>query len=345
MQSPSERTLVESVKHAEGKFGGFCFGGETPEGVKVHDPLPAGTAFPNGAKAALLLTFDVEGNYGNGTGEMAREIANYERICAHLKASGVPATFNIVGKMVEEQGPQFVEWMVEADSEVASHGYVHEMNQRYGGSNVYAGHYGPEENLEQVRDGTEAINRVVPDAARGIRLPYGHFNEYSYEAIEKAGLKWSSHLGIDDWIIQGQGFGSAPFQISLGKKRYPIVEIPLDSQTYDWPIWVANEASNGTFVQAVRNYCEARDLPFDRTPDSGVAIWKSRMRETIEAQGVFAFLCHPINLTEDGPCWGDPVDEFLMPVIDHLAERQDAGDAWVCTCGQMADFYLQTMQR
>ena len=66
-----ERSLVEREKHSGGRFGGFCFGGQSPDGVKVVAPLPAGTVFPNGARAALLLTFDVEGTYGNGTGDMA----------------------------------------------------------------------------------------------------------------------------------------------------------------------------------------------------------------------------------------------------------------------------------
>ena len=127
---PKQRALVEDVKHRQGRYGGFCFGGQQPDGVVVRRPLSAGTLFPNGAKAALLLTFDVEGTYGNGTGDMQREIDNYARICDALARNNVPATFNVVGLMAEEQGPGFVEWMWAAGCEVASHGYVHEMDQR-----------------------------------------------------------------------------------------------------------------------------------------------------------------------------------------------------------------------
>ena len=146
----AQRSLVESLKHAEGRYGGFCFGGQTPDGVTTVAPLPPGTVFPNGATAALLLTFDVEGTYSNGTGDMALEVANYERICAKLKAAGIVATFNIVGQMAEEQGPAFVRWILDAGCEVAAHGYVHDMNRRYDAAKAYAGHYGPSENTAQV---------------------------------------------------------------------------------------------------------------------------------------------------------------------------------------------------
>ena len=63
-----KHSLVGNIKHASGKYGGFSFGGCQPDGVKVHNPMGKGIEFPNGAKSALLLTFDVEGNYGNGTG-------------------------------------------------------------------------------------------------------------------------------------------------------------------------------------------------------------------------------------------------------------------------------------
>ncbi len=339
-----ERSLTEQTKHAEGKYGGFSFGGQYPDGVVVHNPLPAGTVFPNGAKAALLLTFDVEGNYGNGIGDIELEIANYKRLCERLIENKIVATFNIVGKMAEEHGPKFIEWMFEAGCEAASHGYVHDMNKRYGGDKVYAGHYGPKENIEQIRDGIEAINKIRPNCVRGLRLPYGHFNEYTYDAMEQFGVTWSSNVGIDDFIVPGQGFGGAPFQMQLGDKLYPIVEIPLDSQTYDWAIWMADEDANGEFVKAVRSYCSLKNVPFDRTPKGAVAVWQRRMLDGIENQTVFTLLCHPINLTVKSNLWSDPIEEFAFPIIDQLGQFQRSGEAWVCTCTQLAEFYRQKMK-
>ena len=69
------------------------------------------------------------------------------------------------------------------------------------------------------------------------------------------------------------------------------------------------------------------------------------MEDTIEARSVFTLLCHPINLAVDSPNWGDPVDEFMLPVIDDLGALHHSGRAWVCTCSQMADFYWETVKR
>ncbi|MBN1672711.1 MAG: polysaccharide deacetylase family protein [Kiritimatiellae bacterium] len=333
------RRLTEATKHREGRYGGFSFGGQAPDGVVVHKPLPAGTVFPNGARAALLLTFDVEGNYGNGAGDIRVELANYRRICERLADNGVPATFNIVGQMAEEHGPEFVEWMLAAGCEIASHGYVHDMNKRHGGDRVYAGHYGRREIEAQIRDGVAALNAIRAGAVRGIRLPYGHFNEYAYAAMAALGLRWASNVGIDDFIVPGQGFGPAPFQMQLGDTRYPLVEIPLDSQTYDWSVWMAGERQNREFVEAVRAYCDARCIAFERTPTGAVGVWYRRMLDAVENETVFTLLCHPTNLAVRSVKWGDPVEEFLFPVIDRLGALHRGREAWVCTCAQMAELY------
>jgi len=337
------RSLVEDVKHAAGAYGGFCFGGQQPDGVEVQKPLPPGTRFPNGARTALLLTFDVEGIYGNGIGDGDREIENYERLCGKLSDRGIAATFNVVGQMAVEKDGRFLRWMLEAGCEVASHGYVHDMNKRYGGDRVYAGHYGPKENGEQVRDGLAALNGILKGhgagPVSGMRFPYGHFNEYTYEAVEEAGLSWTSNVGMDDFITPGMGYGNAPFTMKLGSRVFNVVEIPLDSQTYDWSIWVADERENESFVQAVRRYCTAKDIPFERTPRGAVRVWKQRMLDAVEGGGIFTLLCHPINLTLTSDRWGDPLEEFLFPVIELLAGFRDDGRAWICTCGQLAAFY------
>ncbi len=290
-----------------------------------------------------MLTFDVEGDYGNGIGDVELEISNYSRICARLADKQIPATFNVLGQMAQEKGPGFVQRMIDAGCEVSTHGYVHDLNKRHAGEKVYAGHYGLAENLQQIRDGVEAINKIKPGIVRGVRIPYGHFNEYTYEAIQKLGLAWASHVGIDDYLTPGQGFGGAPFQMKLGEKAFPIVEIPMDTQTYDWPIWIANEQANAPFVEAVRRYCELEELPFERTPAGGVAIWRRRMSQAVEHRRVFTLLCHPTNLAVRSARWTDPLAEFLFPVIDELAELQRRGRAWICTCSQLADYYWQIL--
>ncbi len=338
-----ERRLVEGTKHAQGRYGGFSFGGQTPDGVVVHAPLPKGTVFPNGAAASILLTFDVEGTYGNAVGDMETEIRNYASICQALKANGVAATFNVVGKMAEDHGSKFLGPMLEAGCEIASHGYVHDLDKQYGGELRYAGHFGPRENRRQVEEGIRALEKAASRFARyrvqGIRLPYGHFNEHTYEAIAAAGLAWASNVGSDDFLVPGQGFGSQPFQFGLGDSKYPIVEIPLDSQTYDWSIWKADPVANAEFIRAVQAYCASRGLSWERSPRLGFQLWKRRIEETVASRGVFTLLCHPINLAGPGQDGSDPLAEFLLPVIGLLGKLARQKRIWSCTCAQMAEFY------
>ncbi len=76
--------------------------------------------------------------------------------------------------MIEERGPGFVQRMLDGGSEIAPHGYVHDLNKRHGGDKVYAGHYGPAENEMQINDGIQAVEKNFPGKVQGYRLPYGH---------------------------------------------------------------------------------------------------------------------------------------------------------------------------
>jgi len=332
----SRKDLTADALPRNARFGGSSFFGMDPVGARAVRPLPLPAVFPNGARAAALLTFDCEGTYGNGAGDMDLEVRNYFRICDRLEALGLKATFNIVGRMAEEQGPDFVKRIHAAGAEVAAHGYTHEMT--HVGPAPYHGHYGPRENVESLRRGRDCLQRIIDAPVRGVRVPYGHFNEHTYAAIESLGLDWTSNMAIEDLLDPAQGFGPAPFTPALGDREYRFVEIPVDCQTFDWAIWIADEA-NPSFVERVRKYADARGIALLRAPSGAAAIWKERIRQTIGARSVFTFLCHPINLAVSSHRWGDPVEEFLFPVFDDLGRRQDAGELWVPTCGEMADFY------
>ena len=335
-----QKSLTEQAEDLAGKYGGFSFGGRQPCGVKPYKQMEKGMVFPNGARTAIALTLDIEGCYGNGAGSQEKEIANYKRICTKLDKCNVPATFNVVGKMAEQHGPGFVHWMFDAGCEVAPHGYWHDLDDVFEKNKVYAGQYGLSENLEQIKLGINAINSIKSGSVRGVRLPYGHFNEYSYQAMEQFGLEWASNVGFDDFIVPGQGYGGMPFQMQLGDRKYDIIEIPLDSQTYDWSIWVADEKTNNTFVDAVKLYCRSRNISFDRTPSGAVRVWQQRIADAIQQQSVFTLLCHPINLTIESDKWSDAVEEFLFPVIEHLNELSRQNKIWTCTCNSLAKYYL-----
>jgi len=332
----SERDIAQDAQPRNGRFGGSSFFGTRPIGLDVADALALPATFPGGARAAALMTFDCEGNYGNGIGDMAVEVKNYFRICDKLESLGLKATFNVVGLMAAEQGPDFVKRMQASGSEVAPHGYWHDMF--HFGEYPYHGHYGLDENMESLKRSRAVLEDIIGAPVRGVRIPYGHFNEHTYAAIEALGFAWTSNVEIDNMLSPSEACGCAPFAPVLGGKRYSFIEIPVDSQTYDWSIWVADE-SNAAFIERVRRYAERRGIELERTPSGAVTIWKERIRETIDNESVFTFLCHPTNLAIASDRWGDPVEEFLFPVFEELARRRDEGSLWVPTCGEMEDFY------
>ena len=339
MAKPGEDITADALPK-NGKYGGSGFFGMNPIGMSATKTLPLPATFPNGARAAVLMTFDCEGTYGNGTGDMALEVENYFRMGDRLASLGLKATFNIVGKMAENQGPDFVKHLHACGSEVASHGYWHEMT--HFGEHAYHGHYGFEENFESLKRGAEALAAIIGEPIRGARIPYGHFNEHTYDAVESLNLDWTSNVAIEALKDSALGFGPAPFIPVIGGKTHSFVEIPLDSETYDWSIWVADE-NNASFVERVRTYAAQRGIEFDRTPSGGAAIWRDRIAQTIENESMFTLLCHPTNLAIKSDQWGDPVDEFMFPVFDELACNQDAGRIWAPTCAELTDLYRSVM--
>ena len=334
--SASQKDIAADLLPRNGQYGGSSFFGKNPIGLKALDPMPLPATFPNGAKAAVLMTYDVEGTYGNGQGDMAAEIANYFRMADKLESLGVKCTFNIVGSMAVEQGPDFVKRLHDAGSEVASHGHWHEMPGDT--AHTYHGQRGYEENLESVRRSLDALERIIGQRPTGMRIPYGHFNEHTYDAMAAEGVQWTSNVNMENLSDPTQAYGPVPFRPELGGKRYDFIEIPVDSQTYDWSIWVADD-NNAAFIERVNAFCTSSGIPFERTPKGALAIWRERIRQTVESGTVFTLLCHPINLVVKSDRWGDALEEFMFPVYEELAARQDAGDLWVPTSAEMTAFY------
>ena len=334
--SRAERNIAADASPRNGQWGGSSFFGKNPLGLKAGRTMTLPVVFPNRARAAVLLTFDCEGTYGNGAGDMAVEIANYFRICEQLEKLRLKATFHVVGLMAQERGPDFVRRIHTAGSEVASHGHWHDLF-RFGKYPCH-GHYGPDENLQSMKQSKDTLQQIIRAEIRGVRIPYGHFNEHTYDAIAAAGYAWTSNVAGENILDPSQGYGPAPFMPVLGGKAYPFVEIPLDADTYDWALWMADE-NNPSFIRRVHLYAEQRKIPLARTPAGAAAVWAQRIRETVEGNSVFTLLCHPINLAVASEKWRDPVAEFLFPVFAELARRQDAGQLWVPTCSEIADYF------
>jgi len=325
----------------EGVVGGSTIGGGPIAGFEQVDPLRPGAVFPNGARSAILFTYDVEGCYGNGTGSEAEEIANYFTLTAAHARHGVKATYNVVGKMAEDHGGDFVAAMMDSGAEVATHGYLHDMQGIPG--RVYHGHYGRDAVKRDIEMGVRALEKIPGLTVNGCRLPYGHFNNYCYDLFEEFGFRWTSNTGILDIdnYEDGPRFCSNPSRVRVAGKLYPLVEIPLDGTTYDWAILVADE-DNPDYVASVHAFVRQRGLAgFTRTPEGAAMIWKELIRTAVEKEIVFTLLCHPINLTVDKGWAASALEDFLIEVVRHAAALQEAGTIWCPNCSELADYYWE----
>lgn len=325
----------------DGLVGGSTFAGGPIEGFEQVRPLRPGATFPNGARAAVLFTYDVEGCYGNGIGDVQEEVANYFTITAAHARHRVKATYNVVGKMAEDYGGDFVAAMARSGAEVATHGYLHDMHGI--ADRVYHGHYGHDAIRRDLERGIDVLQRTPGVRVRGCRLPYGHLNEYCYDVFEELGLLWASNaaiLDIDNYA-DGPWFCSNPSRVRVANRAYPIVEIPTDGATYDWSILVADQ-HNPDYFAAVQEFVRERGLQgFTRTPAGAAMIWKERIREALDKQIVFALLCHPINLTVKKDWAGSAVHDFLLEIVRYAGQLQDAGKIWCPTCSELAEYYVE----
>ena len=325
------RALMDSH---EGTCGGSFFSGKPVGGFSITDAMQPGTTFPNGAKAAVLFTYDVEGDYGNGSGDVRTEIKNYFTMTKVHENATVSATYNIVGKMAEDHGSDFVKAIAASGAEIASHGYRHDMQGKE--PYVYHGHFDYDAVRSDIEKSVEVLTRISGIPVKGCRLPYGHFNNFCYDAFESAWLSWASNA-----TIQSNRLGSSPGYAELSGKRYNIVEIPMDGTSYDWPLLIADENNQG-FLDAVHRFAaENTIVGFDRTPHGAFLVWKRLIDMAIEHNIVFTLLCHPINLAVQNAAWDiDALNGFLLPIIRYAGELQQDKRIWTPTCSQLVDFYI-----
>lgn len=169
--------------------------------------------WPNNAKCAVMLSFDLDGNtiWANGNrsytgGEnfiRSISIGNYgpkrsvPRILELLDKYHLPSTFFTPAKIVEEN-PELMKSIDRAGHEIGHHGYRHE---RF---------------VDLTRNEQKAIilhsqdifQRVIGKKARGYRTPSGDWSRETAGLLNELGFMYSSSMRGDDrpyrTVIDGQ---------------------------------------------------------------------------------------------------------------------------------------------
>jgi peptidoglycan-N-acetylglucosamine deacetylase len=187
--------------------------------------------WPNGAKCAACLTFDMDadslihvdyprdGNRRVAAISMLRygPLIAIPRIVDTYEQLGIKQTFFIPAWCIE-QYPQAVETILRGGHEIAHHSYIHE--------NPLEQTLADESHWLDV--GIEVIKKTTGKAPRGWRAPLYNFSDKSLDLLLGRGFKYDASLmGAD-----------IPYVIQSRKTGGELIELPSHWGLDDWPQYV-----------------------------------------------------------------------------------------------------------
>lgn len=266
----------------------------------ISNPIP----WPNGAKCAVAITFDMDADslvhtaHPNHAPEMvaATSMLRYgpeigiPRILETWRKLEITQTFFIPGWCAETH-PQAVEQIQKAGHEIALHSYIHEMS-----------HGRPrDEEAYWLRRALGALSGVTGEAPRGWRAPMYSFSQHSAELLIEEGFKYDASLMGDD----------IPYVIETATGR--LIELPAHWGTDDYP-----------------QYAHTPDLDYSvpvKAPRAGIENYQDEFDAHYEHGGLFVGVWHPF-LTGRLTRWHH-IEKMLLK----WCER---GDVWFASMEEIA---------
>jgi len=142
-----------------------------------------------------MVTFyhDIEQNIDSKANPKERR-QMVKEFLALEKKYGVPATYNVVGKLFQEQ-PDLIEWIIQSGQEVAFHSYNHQSDWK------------PEYYSDEID-----LSRKVSSLPCGYRSPRSQWNQTTLKTLWEKGFLWTAEGDIH----------KEPYFIYQGLVRLPI---------------------------------------------------------------------------------------------------------------------------
>lgn len=207
-------------------------------------PADRDWAWPNDARAAVSLTFDVDAEAGwLGEGEeYARRLTilsegrygvvrGVPRILELLRRYEVPATFFVPGHTADHN-PGLVESLLDAGHEVAHHGYLH----------LRSDHASADAQIEEIDRGLKALRDAGAPEPLGYRSSSWELTPETFDLLIDRGFAYdSSCMGDDRPYLEGW-------------KGRQILELPVHWSLDDWPRFGWNIDSGGNVADAEELY-------------------------------------------------------------------------------------------
>ena len=274
----------------------------------------------NGARCAVMLTFDLDGDttWKNGNAHYeggdkflkARSVGLYgpnrgaHAILDLLKKYGVPGTFFVPGKVAEDN-PGLIRRIDAEGHEIGQHGYTHEMFFNYG----------RERQIEIIEKCQNIFCDLIGKPARGFRTPSGDWSLDTPRLLYERGVDYSSSMRGND----------RPYHTAIDGEKTDFIEIPTRWELDD-------------YVATAYNYFPAEPDGQDRI--SGYdPVYDNFSREFdgyYEYGLCFVSMIHPQVTGTPGRL------RILEKLIRHIKER---GDVWFARGGEVARWYREHYDR
>jgi peptidoglycan/xylan/chitin deacetylase (PgdA/CDA1 family) len=278
----------------------------------IANPIP----WPNGAKCAACLTFDMDADslihveYPTSGHDRVSAISMLRygptvavpRIVETYRRLGIRQTFFIPAWCME-QYPEAVEAVLSGGNEIAHHSYIHENP------------------LEQTRDdqahwldaGVEIHVKMTGRRPRGWRAPLYNFSGDSLDLLLERGFAYDASLMGDDipYLLESRATGGR------------LVELPSYWGMDDWPQWV--QSFDLDYMMPIRS------------PRSGFEIYEQEFEAAYAYGGLWVPVIHPFatgrlarwhvfsafleQKVKQGDVWFAPMEEIAA----HVKELADTG--------------------
>ena len=264
------------------------------------------TAWPNGARCAVALSFDPDHETiamrdgDTGVGVLARgEFGSRRgsvRLLELLERHRIPATFFMpaVSALLH---PQEIASYASAGHEIGAHGWIHERNLLLP----------PADERDLAFRALDVLKSLSGQRPIGIRTPSADFSDATLDIIIESGLIYDSSLMADD----------DPYELVANGRPTGIVELPMEWIRDDAPYFNMDRYGSARPYMAPRDWIQIQIDEFDGAYRDG---------------GVYQLTCHPHIIGYRSRI--SPMDEFCAYMAKH-------SDVWFATHGQIASFLAE----
>ncbi|MCR5942671.1 polysaccharide deacetylase [Ochrobactrum sp. XJ1] len=236
---------------------------------------------PEATKRPILMS---QGAYGWKVGVW--------RVMDVLRKFGVKSTFFVPGQVVEAH-QEVIDALLKDGHEIAHHSHTHR----------WIVNLSPEEELEEMEKGYQAILKATGKAPRGWRSPAAEVTDYTMDLMLQYKFDYSSNFFDND----------APYMLKIRGKETNIVELPFRYILTDSPFFQFSKILPGRTIT---------------NPKDVLDIWSWEFDTLYAEDRMMVLACHPEFIGQ--PSGAKLLTKFLEYVTGHSG-------LWIDRCDAISD--------